>query len=485
MSFEEIPPSVADERHERQEHSDHDERVRDADARSRYAPVTLRYRKPWLDVLLLAITLLELLALFPHNLRGDGAPRFAALSQLLEGGGIPTIKYSLIGPLFSAPLWLLGKVFATPQTMVATYNWVVFIFGLITLYLLLRNVMDRQVLRTFLLLLAAASMFPTHTLSYYAEMFTAVCVAIGTVLAVFGRRLASAGGWALAALGSANIPASILGLGGMALLHTLRHRRLRYLFALLAGVALILVEAWIRRGNPFTNGYAGDSGYHTAMPYSGGPGFNYPIFFGLLAILFSFGKGLIFFAPGLFLPARRYLLAQGETNEPRLYTLYLLWLAFVGGMLLVYAHWWAWYGGWFWGPRFFLFASLPAALVLAVRLHASEAGLGANLLTLAALVLSFWVGVNGIAFEQHGLSVCTANKYALEFLCQFTPEFSVLWHPFIVFEPLSPSAILYTATSIGIFLYLALPLLVSIVRQIARWLRGTASNYLRRETWRI
>src|SRR6185437_9984369 len=97
-----------------------------------------------------------------------------------------------------------------------------------------------------------------------------------------------------------------------------------------------------------------------------------------------------FFTPGLFLPVRRYLLAQGNENGPRLYTLYLLWLAFVGGMLLVYAHWWAWYGGWFWGPRFFLFASLPAALALAVRLHARNAGLGANLLTLGALALSFW-----------------------------------------------------------------------------------------------
>lgn len=479
MSFEEKPPPVAEERDERDEPSGI------ADTRSRYAPITSRYRKPWLDALLLTITLLELLTLFPHSLRGDGAPRFAALSQLLEGGGISASKYSLIGPLFSAPLWLLGKVFATPQTVVASYNWVIFAIGLITLYLLLRNIMDRQVLRTFLLLLAAASMFPTHTLSYYAEMFTAVCVAVGSVLAVFGRRLASAGGWALAALGAANIPASILGLGGMTLLYMLRRRRVRYLFALLAGVLLILAEAWIRRGSPFASGYAGDSGYHTAMPFSGGPGFNYPIFFGLLAILFSFGKGLIFFAPGFFLPARRYLLAQGETSGAKLHTLYLLWVAFVGGMLLVYAHWWAWYGGWFWGPRFFLFASIPAAFVLAVRLHAREAGLGANLLTLAALVLSFWVGVNGIAFEQHGLSACTAHNYAQEFLCQYTPEFSALWHPFVVFEPLSPSAILYTATSIGIFLYLTLPLLVSIARQIARRLRGTASNYLRREAWRI
>ena len=456
-----------------------------AEASSRYAPTTPRYRKPWLDVLLLLVALIELLALFPHNLRGDGAPRFAALSQLLEGHGIPTTKYSLLGPLFSAPLWLLGKATSTPQTLVELYNWLAFAVGLLALYLLLRNVMDRRVVRTFLLLLVAASMFPAHTLSFYAEMFTAVAVAIGSVLAVFGRRLAAFGGWALAALGVANIPASSLGFASMAALYVLRRRRLRYLAAIAAAVALIFAEAWLRRGSPFANGYAGNSGFHTVMPYSGGPGFNYPILFGLLAIFLSFGKGLIFFTPGLFLPARRYLLGQGAENGAKLYTLYLLWLAFVGGMVIVYAHWWAWYGGWFWGPRFFLFASIPAALVLAVRLHARDAGLAANLLTLGALALSFWVGINGVVFEQQGLSACTAHNYAQEFLCQFTPEFSALWHPFVVFEPLSSGAILYTATSSAIFLYLALPLLIRTTRQIADRLRSTAAVYLRREAWRL
>jgi hypothetical protein len=444
-----------------------------------------RYRSRWLDALLLAITLLELLTLFPRGLRGDGAPRFAALTQILTGHGIPTIKYSLIGPLFATPLWLLGKAVASPRALVADYNWLVFVLGLLALYLLLRRVMDQKIVRTMLLILATASMFPAHTLSFYAEMFTAIGVAVGTVLAVFGARLRAFAGWALAVMGAANIPASLLGLGGMALVYTLRQRRARYLAALLAGIALVLLEAWVRRGNPFDSGYAGDSGYHTIIPYSGGPGFNYPIFFGLLALLLSFGKGLIFFAPGFFLPARRYLLAQGGENGPKLFALYLLWVAFIGGMVLVYAHWWAWYGGWFWGPRFLLFASIPASLVLAVRLHARDARSGANLLTLVVLALSFWVGINGVVFEQSGLAVCTAHNYAQEFLCQFTPEFSVLWHPFVVPEALSSGDILYMATSIGIFLYLALPLLIRITRQIVGWLRASAPAYLRREAWRI
>ena len=41
-------------------------------------------------------------------------------------------------------------------------------------------------------------------------------------------------------------------------------------------------------------------GFRTALPYSGQPGFSYPFFFGVLSVLFAFGRGLVFFAPGLF-----------------------------------------------------------------------------------------------------------------------------------------------------------------------------------------
>ena len=39
----------------------------------------------------------------------------------------------------------------------------------------------------------------------------------------------------------------------------------------------------------------------------GRPGFSYPLFFGELSALLSFGKGLAFYAPGLILPIRRAL----------------------------------------------------------------------------------------------------------------------------------------------------------------------------------
>jgi hypothetical protein len=111
---------------------------------------------------------------------------------------------------------------------------------------------------------------------------------------------------------------------------------------------------------------------------------------------------------------------------------YRLWVAVVAGLVLVYARWWAWYGGAVWGPRFFLFACLPAALVLARRTARPERySTGANLLALAAVALSCWVGANGIVFQGHGSARYWGSDFELECLTWYAPECSVLWLPFV------------------------------------------------------
>src|SRR4029078_4990998 len=49
-------------------------------------------------------------------------------------------------------------------------------------------------------------------------------------------------------------------------------------------------------------------------------------------------------------------------------------VAFLAGLILVYARWWAWYGGWGWGPRFLLYAGVPSALGLAIVLGGAVRG---------------------------------------------------------------------------------------------------------------
>jgi hypothetical protein len=108
-------------------------------------------------------------------------------------------------------------------------------------------------------------------------------------------------------------------------------------------------------------------------------------------------------------------------------------------LIVVYAKWWAWYGGWFWGPRFFLAACIPASLALATRSTPdARAPAAVHLAVAVAILLSFWVGVSGLVFDQRGLGICMANAFALESLCHFVPEMSALWHPFMDFSGIVP-----------------------------------------------
>jgi hypothetical protein len=447
--------------------------------------------RAWVEIGLIVAGLLAQFFLLPHVLEADGKTRYLTLAALLRSGAIVNSRYSLIGPLFAAPLWFLGKALETSEWWVARFNTLFLGLGLLAFYLLLRNRMDRGLLRAFLLLLLVASMFPAHVEQFYGEVFTALCVAIGVIL-LFTR--ARWGGWAALIIGVANTPAAILGLILMFITRTLQSRRLRYLLIPCGTLALIALDAWIQRGSPFASGYDNDRGFRTFMPYSGLPGFSYPFFFGVLSLLFSFGKGLIFFAPGLLLPVRRTLGAYSV----RLRTIHRLWLIFLVGLVLIYAPWWAWYGGWFWGPRFLLFASIPASLALAVWLCKADASIWMRLAALLVLTLSCWVGLNGAVFGDATLApVCLYNDFALEAYCHFIPEFSVLWRPFVVAgqvglgpafsvaEKLDPGKLIYAGFTALVYLYFATPLLVKIIRQAISLTRRFARERLSLAAWRF
>lgn len=426
--------------------------------------------------------LLALLLLLPHQLNADGLYRFQGLSELLQQGKISNIRYSLVGPAFSIPLWLLGKVYQTSAWWCERYNLLLFAIALLVMYWLLKDRIDRRLIRKFFLILLAGSMFAAHLSYYFGEVFTSLCVGIGILAVGIGYAFP---GWVAIVLGVVNTPATIIGLALVVAKRVLDNKRLRPILALIAAAGLIIAESWIRRGGPFVTGYEGVAGYRTIMPYSGLPGFSYPFFFGLLSILFSFGKGLIFFTPGLLLPIRKTLLKIQPYIKLDLFSVYILWLCFLVGLILVYSKWWAWYGGAFWGPRFFLFASIPASFALATRLQYRSASLLINLFTLLVLILSFWVSIDGAVFGQKTLEICQANNYALEVLCFYTPEFSVLWRPFVVTASLGHRELLFIAYSAIVFLYLALPLCSEIMRQTMEKAGIVGREYLDVKSWRL
>lgn len=271
-------------------------------------------------------------------IHGDGAQRYQYLADFLHHGITrnPGAKYSLVGPIFALPLLIIGERLGQPVAWILVYNYILFAGCLLAIYLLCRNHIDRGLLRKFILLLVTSSMFAAHLFAFYGEVFSAACIGVGIIAFMRRSRLSSIGGWIAVILGVVNTPAMV---GGFCLLifkRMLDMKRLRYLIAVVAVAALILGESWLRRGSPQASGYANDFGFHTVMPYSGLPGFSYPFFFGLISILFSFGKGLIFFTPGFLLPVRKTMLKLQEKYDLNLYQLYVLWLFFLVGLILVY-----------------------------------------------------------------------------------------------------------------------------------------------------
>jgi hypothetical protein len=331
--------------------------------------------------------------------RGDVRP------QDVAGAG-----YSLVLPLLAAPLYGFGALFGQPELAVSYFNLIFFLIAAALGYLALRDSLGPSTARRFLLLLFVATMFPRALQSLCAEASAAILVAAG----LWGVSRERIWGWFAVALGCVATPALLVPLALVSAVEVIRRRRFIAIWPFLFGASLYLMESRIRRGGFFNFDY----------PYpasSAHRGFSNPLFSGIFDILFSFGKGLVFYFPALFLPAP---LSPEDRRWRR------SMLLFIAGMVLVYAKWWGWSGDWAWGPRFFVFASIPAALALAVQLRRP------SLLTSAVLLLSLWVGLDGAIFGNLQMDICRADNDRLASLCQTTLEYSALWRPFLVRPPL-------------------------------------------------
>jgi hypothetical protein len=383
--------------------------------------------KTLLDSLLIGVGLIIMLFTVQPEIGGDGLDRFNTLESIYKHHHVYPTKFSLVQPLLSFPLYFLADLLdLSPIDFVAYYNIIIFIGAIPFLYIPLAEHFGPEIARTVLLLVVSASMFPHHLQHYYGEVTSSLLWAVG-ILVMRKRRLV---GSVLIAGGILNTPALvpilILTFSYMAF-----HERKRlFLCPVILCILGFLGENYLKFGDLFSTPYlsAGEHGYRTIMPFSGNAGFSYPLLFGLLSIFFSFGKGIVFFVPSVFLVFG----VHGKTifrtipAEVRAAGVFAL-LA-----VLLYSKWWAWYGGWFWGPRFFLFLSIPGAIITAVFLNSPSLVRQDMVIGIFLLMISTWVGINGYLFGQHNLEICIENHYALESLCWYTPEFSALWRPFVI-----------------------------------------------------
>jgi hypothetical protein len=95
--------------------------------------------------------------------------------------------------------------------------------------------------------------------------------------------------------------------------------------------------------------------------------------------------------------------------------------------------------------------------------HAGESVLG-DASTLLVLTLTAWVGVSGAIADLAALDVCVRDNFAREAFCWYVPEYSSLWRPFVQFPALTLTKALIAAYCALVFVYLAAPLVVALIR---------------------
>ena len=388
----------------------------------------------------------------PRGYFFDGLVRLHAIINLFQSGTITRMNYSYIGPFFSYPLWLLDLWNNDHRWWIERYNVFVCIAVFLFTYILLRKRMNASILRAFFLIFLFGSLYASQYRYFGGETFTSLLVGMGILIALL---VSEFGGWLAVAIGVANVPACLVGAGLVTLRYMIERRRLRYALILVATLGVLGLANWLTRGTPFNSGYVGQT-------------FSTPFLVGLLSILFSFGKGLLYFVPALLLPVKKSLFQAEGKNKEKIYLAYKLWMYFLAGMILLYSSWWAWDGGWFWGPRFFLFASIPASFVLAVRLRNPSASLRVNLLVILLFAYTIWVSIMGGIMDNMGplINTCMANNYAMMILCQYVPGYSVLWAPLVNHWSLPSGWRTYLAFTLCVALYLAIPTLLAIAKQM-------------------
>jgi hypothetical protein len=410
-----------------------------------------------------------------HSLRGDDVARFGELQALLEHGRLTDGPFSLVGPLLSAPVVLLGRIGPSETWWAARFNVLCVAAGSAIVWRTVGDRVSPQLLRRTLLVLLAASFLTSELRNYGTEVVTATLLAAG-VFCIWADRAATAG-WLALVLGVVNTPAVLGAVVPYVGYQAFRTKRLRPVIWLLVAALLIMGEGWLRRGNPLNTGYGGNHGVPTILPYSGRPDFSYPFVLGVASILFSFGRGLLFFTPGLVL----WLDSRTRRATAAIRPILIPMLLTVVGLVLVYAKWWAWYGGVSWGPRFFLFAALPASLLIAACTSYSEPSVARRLLALGVLSLSAWVGVTGATTDYSELAFCASNHYALESLCWYVPDFSSLWWPILHRPALTPGEFAFAMWCAAVYVYLAAHLIRGIPSELGR--RLTVRSWM--QGWRL
>ncbi len=368
----------------------------------------------------------------PQTVRGDDTVRAVMLRQMADGIK-PDSKYSFIQPALSTPLyWLLDTlhfgIYAMtlqPLAWIALWCWAVW------------RCLARHRSPAFAhhaIVLTLASLVGAYLVGFGSDVFTALGMSGGLIVGLLGGSPAArALAWCVFVVAAANTPVMLAASAAVALWLVVTRRQVRYMLLPAGVLALVVAESTIVTGELSWTRYTREveHGELPLLPWGDVSGFGWPLWSGVLAVLFSFGRGLVFYIPTVWNGPTRSTDAVGRAERA-------LWVAGVV-LIPIYATWWAWFGGLSFGPRFFMLLAAPGALAGAAVVCDESRSLARSAVAAVAVTLSAWVAVGGAVFgvTSAAFDRCVAGGTFQNFaLCLYTPEYSGLWNPIWAADPI-------------------------------------------------
>ena len=382
-------------------------------------------------LLIMAFTIIVLIN--PMQLRHDDGVRFTLATDALSGSSLLDSKYSVI---FLWILWVLIKIGrGVGNELLFAQLLVPMLLALAALLLTTSLGRGRPaIVRKIGTHAVLFSLAGAYVVSPNSDLFSASLLVIGYVLILdrptnsFFLR-AQIGVFALAIAGW-NTPPHVVGMGIIGLILLFKRRSWLVVCAAVIASVLVVGEASFVNGHFSASKYGLEGGAPNVLPWDNIVGFGYPILFGVVGILFSLGRGLIFFVPGLWFVSEQ---PTKRTLDPTRALVYHTTI-----LIPIYGTWWSWYGGVGFGPRFFIVGAFAGASLLALN-AGNMPSVKRKAWISAALSLSTYVAVVGalIHIPNNTFNRCVDDDFYYEPICWYVAEFSPLLAPiWDDFEPL-------------------------------------------------
>ena len=414
-------------------------------------------KKPAPEYLLL-VAFTTIVIVSPLQLRHDDEVRFELARESLSGNSLIDAKYSI------AFIWVLKVLVSIGRQFGNDFLFVQFLlpFLLVIAASLLTWSVGKGRTLTVRLVVAHSTVFSlagAYVVSPNSDLFSAVLIVIGYVVLLENpiptTVLNQIVGIFALALAGWNSPPHVASIALIGFVVLIKARAPQILVAALAGLTLVTIEASVANGRLALSKYGLEGGAPNVLPWENVVGFGYPILFGVVGILFSLGRGLVFFIPGLWFSTTT---SRQKTLRPT--DLLLIHTAI---LIPIYGSWWAWYGGVGFGPRFFLVGAFAGAGLL---------GYSADRLSSAnkkwwiciALALSTYVALVGalIHISNNTYNRCVDDNFYFEPICWYVAEYSPLLSPlWDEFNPIGVRGYLF----IGLGVVSVLTIVVKLLAQ--------------------